>query len=546
MILPMRNLSPSASQPAVTEAAPMNYGQVKQKIWRNAASNYLRTLIGMGVGLATFRLLYQGLSQEEFGFWSLLWSVFGYGILFDFGFGFAAQKRVAELSVTREWGKLSEVLSSVMCCYLGVALMVMTLVLAGSPHIISWFGVSAAHAEDFRRVLVLFFLGIGLAFPLGVFPEILRGQQRLGLANCLVSGAMILRLAALALALWYQASFMTIMAIALFFALAPDVLAAWLALREMPQVRLHPRLASWSTLGGTLRFSLFAYLGTATNMVLAKTDQLVIGATLSVAAVAIYQAGAKASEIFAQFTRQVQDTLSPAAAHLNATGDRAALRDLLAQSTRWSALIATPLYLLCAFYLTELLRVLTGERQVPWETWMAGQVLLAWHYSANLTHGVSKRIFMMTGHERRLMWLGVGEAVANLGLSIGLVAVFHNIVGVAVGSLLPTLAIGWFRLWPWMAREAGLTGGQLFRQAVWPVWLACLPMLALLLGLESLRTANHWLVLFTHGPAAALAALAGIWLWALNPEERARILCLLPSTLMPGRKLQFVKTISPV
>ncbi|MCX6917194.1 MAG: oligosaccharide flippase family protein, partial [Verrucomicrobia bacterium] len=212
---------------------------------------------------------------------------------------------------------------------------------------------------------------------------------------------------------------------------------------------------------------------------------LVLGATLSVTAVAVYQAGAKVAEVFAQFTRQLQDTLSPAAAHLHATGDRAALRDLLVQSTRWSALLATPLYLLCAFYLTELLRVLTGERVIPRETWLVGQVLLAWYYTSILTHSVSKRIFMMTGHERPLMWLGVGEAAANLALSVALVLSFKSVVCVAIGSLIPTLYFGWVRLWPWVARDVGLSGRRLFQDTVLPSWLASLPMLLLLLGLAA-------------------------------------------------------------
>ena len=38
---------------------------------------------------------------------------------------------------------------------------------------------------------------------------------------------------------------------------------------------------------------------------------------------------AKVAEVFAQFTKQLQDTLSPAAAHLHASGDHDSLRDLL-------------------------------------------------------------------------------------------------------------------------------------------------------------------------------------------------------------------------
>ena len=504
----------------------MSYAQVKRNIWSNSVSNYLRTVIGMAVGLLTFRMLYQGLSKEQFGFWSLLWSVFGYGILLDFGFGFAAQKRVAELTVKQEWDKLSRVLSTILFFYTGVAAFIGTVVLLGSAHIVVWFGVSPEHTEEFRRILVVFFVGIGLAFPMGIFPEILRGQQRIRLANNLISAAMVLRLILIACAVWLHWSFMTVMGIALFFALAPDFLAAFLALQQMPEVRLRPRLFSLDLMRETMQFSIFAYLGTATNIVLGKSDQLVLGTTLSVGAVAVYQAGAKIAEVFSQFTKQVQDTLSPAAAHLHAAGDRTALRDLLVNSLRWSVLLATPLYLLCAFYLEELLRLLTGDRLIAQETYQVGQVLLAWFYTTILTHSVSKRIFMMCGHERRLMWLGLAEAAANLVLSIAFVLVFRSVVAVAIGSLLPTLYFGWVHLWPWMAADVELGGWHLFKRTVLPSWTSCLPMIVVLglLKLVVLAPGGSTLAaMFIEATLAGVVALVGVWRVALEPGERASL-----------------------
>ena len=161
----------------------MSYQDVQRRVWSNSVSNYLRTLLGTAVGLLTFRMLCQALDREQFGFWSLLWSVFGYGILLDFGFGFAAQKQVAELSVRQDWEKLSRVLSTILVFYAGIAGLVVGVVLLGSGWILGAFGVPPAQAGEFRRVLVVFFLGIGLAFPLGIFPEILRGQQRIQVAS---------------------------------------------------------------------------------------------------------------------------------------------------------------------------------------------------------------------------------------------------------------------------------------------------------------------------------------------------------------------------
>lgn len=515
----------------------MNYAEVKKNIWSNALSNYLRTFVGIIVGLVTFRLLYQAMPRESFGFWSLLWSVFGYGILLDFGFGFAAQKRVAELSVSKDWEKLSSVLSTILFFYLGVAVVMGGTVALFSHHIIRWFDVSPQNHDEFRLVLIVFFAAIGLAFPLGIFPEILRGQQRIRLVNNTITIAMLLRLGVIAYAVWAGWSFMLIMLTALFFALAPDLVSAAFALRHMPHVRLRLNLFSKSIMRETMAFSIFAYISTATNIVLGKTDQIVLGAALSVSAIAIYQAGAKVAEVFAQFTKQLQDTLSPAAAHLHASGDHDALRDLLKRGTRWSAIIATPLYLLCAFELEPLLRILTGDPHIAQDTILVAQVLLFWFYTSTLTHSVSKRIYMMSGHEKRLMWIGLGEAAGNLACSITLVLIYRNVISVAVGSLIPSLLFGWLILWPWMARDIGTTSWQLISHTLLPSMAACVPAAIVLAApwwIPSLQTGNPWLQVLAHGSGGGLVAALSLWRWALSPGERrvlrSRIPFLTPKT----------------
>src|SRR3954468_1454663 len=104
----------------------MTQDEIKKHIYHNSISNYVFLAARMGLGLVLFRLIYQSLSKEEFGFWSLLWSVFGYGILLDFGFGFTAQKRVAELSVHKDWPQLSRVLSTIFFTYMAIAAIIIT------------------------------------------------------------------------------------------------------------------------------------------------------------------------------------------------------------------------------------------------------------------------------------------------------------------------------------------------------------------------------------------------------------------------------------
>jgi O-antigen/teichoic acid export membrane protein len=504
----------------------MTSSDVKRNIWRNTLSNYICVAVRLLTGVILFRFLYQTLSKEEFGFWALLWSVFGYGILFDFGFGFTAQKRVAELSVHQDWDKLSRVLSTIFFSYLGVAAIFILAGLFGSRAILSVFEITPANRESFEQVLMIFLCGLGIAFPLGLFPEILRGQQRISLANYIFCGGIVVSFILTGLALWAGWRLKALVVIALACTFIPDLICGLFALRRLPQVRLHLKYFSRGMIAETMSFSLYAYLITLSSIILTKTDQLIISSALAVSAVALYQAGAKVAEMFAGLTQQLPDTFSPAAAHLHAKGDRGVLQKLLVDGTRFSVMVATPLYLICAFYMDALLALLTGDPVANQDSYWVAQVLLLWGYTLVLTQSVSKRVFMMCGHEKRLTVLALGEALLNLALSIVLVIYFRNILCVAIGSLISSSIFGWWFLWPWAAREANLTGPQLAKTVLVPTWVACLPLLALIVFarlIPQLHGQTNLLFLLLSSSIAVSVAAIGLWRIALTALERERL-----------------------
>jgi O-antigen/teichoic acid export membrane protein len=503
----------------------MTTDELKNHIYRNSISNYVFLVIRLGLGVVLFRLIYQSLSQEEFGFWGLLWSVFGYGILLDFGFGFTAQKRVAELSASQKWHELSQVLSTIFFSYVAIALILIAFGLFASPYLIHLFKIHPENSRTFVSALTIFFCGMGVAFPMGIFPEILKGQQRISLANYTLLGGFLVSFCLVLLCLHQKWGLNMLLVITLGCSMASDLLCGLFAFHHMPGVRIHPNLFSRDMVRNTMRFSIFAYITTLTTVILTRTDQLVLSTMLAVSSVAIYLAGAKVSEMFTSFALQIPDTLSPAAAHSHAKGDKEFLRSLLINGTRFSVMFATPMYLLCAFYLNEIVWLLTGKTVPDPETIHTGQVLLFWGYTTILTQSVTKRIFMMTGHERRLMWLGVGEALFNLILSVGLLWHFHNVVCVAVGSLIATFVFGWFYIWPWAARESNLSPWHLARKVLVPSWVACLPIVALILveryiTLPQFRNSVYALIL--EGGMVFLLAFVCMWRLALHADERER------------------------
>jgi O-antigen/teichoic acid export membrane protein len=511
--------------PTPTLTPSMTSDDVKRHIYRNSISNYTFLVVRLGLGAFMFRLIIQKLPAEDFGFWSVLWSMLGYGILLDFGFGFTAQKRVAELSVKREWDKLSHVLSTIFYSYVVVALVIIVVGYWAAPLIVSSLKISAVNLDRYTLALRVFMAGIGIAFPLGMFPEMLRGQQRISLANNLQLASYLVSFTLISIALANGWNLIWLFVFSLGGTLLGDFLCGLAAMRWMPKVCLSPSLFSRAMIHETTRFSIYAYISTLTTVILTRTDQIVISAGLAVAAVAIYQPGAKVGEMFSGFALQIAETLSPAAAHFHATGSRRELRELLVKGTRFTVLLATPLYLCCVFFLPAILKLLTGAKNAGSETYWVGQILLLWTYMMVLTQSCTKRIFMMCGHEKRLMWLGLGEALMNLGLSIAFIHYFKSVLAVAAGSLLATCFFGWVFIWPWAAKEAGIGSWQLVRAVLIPAWVACWPLLGLIAVIHAMpkfAASDSWPMFLLEGSIAAAVAAIGLWKLALDDAERAK------------------------
>ncbi len=398
-------------------------------------------------GLVLFRLTYQHLSQEQFGFYSLLWSMFGYTILLDFGLGFTAQKAVAEKTASGKIGELNHLICTIFWTFAFLGAVLLAVFAVAQPWFLEWTKVSAQNHHALALGYTIFFSAMALAFPLGIFSEMLRGLQRIDLANWVTIVSLVVNLGMMVWALLAGWSFPIIVLISVATTVAPNLVAMALVFRRIPGFSLHPKHFRFTAVQGVLSFSIVAYLITFTNLIMSRTDQAVISFGIGVSFVAVYQAGYKASEMFGLFSVQMQDALSPAAAQLNITKDEAGLRELLVKSTQLTLFLTTPLFAICAVYLEPVIKILTGLKTVELSTFWVGQSLLLATYSSLLTSSCSKRILMMCGWEKRLLKVSLIDAAINLAASLLLVK-RYGVLGVALGTMVPTVLLGWLWLVP--------------------------------------------------------------------------------------------------
>ncbi len=485
----------------------------QKRYWINTSTNYLRVLLRLGGGIVLFRLTYQYLEPAAFGFYSLLWSLFGFTVLLDFGLGFTVQKAVAEASAHGRFAEASRLVATVFWsfCAAGVLLLVVALAMRGV--FLDAVKVPAEHRADFSRAYLVFFVFLSAGLPAGLFPEMLRGLQRIDLVNWLLIGGLAINLALLTYALLHGWSFPAVMLISVATAVLPNATAALLVFQRAPGLSLFPQHFHPASIKGVLGFSLVAYTITFTNLIMSRTDQAVISVMIGVAFVAVYQAGYKAAEMYGLFAVQLQDALTPAAAQLHARGDRAALLHLLTASTRMTTALVVPLGLLCAAYLEPLVRLLTGLETIGPAIRQTGWLLIGATLSSLLTSSCSKRVLMMCGWEKPLLRASVVDACANLALSFLLVRHF-GVAGVAAGTFVPTVLVGVFWILPLTARFTERPLSALLREAYLPGFFAAVPaalLLGALLWFAPIDSTAGLPDLAWRGALVGAATLAGGW-----------------------------------
>lgn len=482
-------------------------------------SNY--ALLGLRIGsmLLLTRSLYLGLDAQSYGFWGLLWSVFSYTLLLDFGFGTAVQKWTSQAAATGDWRAFGKLYSSLLTSY---GLMGLLLALASLPMAAAlprWFHFQG-DPSPFQQIFLLFGLGSGLIFPTGIGAEMLRGLGRIQDRNRLQAIGLLLQTLGSLLLLSYWPNLLALTG----WTLGTTFLLNLAMLRQARQnlpAGFRPGRPSLALLREVAGFSLSAWLITLTNLLIFRSDQVVIGTTLGVAAIANYQIAGRLADLFRQLTTQLHDYLGPLAAGADARGDRALLQRTLLDTERWVGLLAVCIGLPLAWRLPDLLALWlhTSEPTLL----LCARILLASMFIQVSLRSSSTQILLMCRRERALMWGGLLEAGLNLGLSL-LLASRLGLVGVALGTLIPNLLMALVFQLPLASRLCTLRPAVYLTRVGSRVWLTAAVAGLLAWPLEAgLAGWTPLARLLAGGPSMLLLSL-GLALWlGLTAEEKSRL-----------------------
>lgn len=459
-----------------------------QRVFWSTVSNYVGKIITLGAGFLLTPFLVRWLGPGTYGLWALVGSVVAYGTLFDFGIAAAVTKYTAEYRARNRVQDAQVLIATSFALYvaLGVAVIALSVVLALLfPYL---FQVPAEQRAEATWLVLLSGIGVGIAIPCATPTAILRGLQRFDLLNVLGIAGTLLSVTMTVLILLRGGGVLGIVLANIGITLLMQLPAYWLVGRVAPELRFQPRAARRDVARRVVSYSSSLFVLNLSGQLQSQTDEIVIGAFRPLALVTPYALARRLSEVARILTDQFVKVLLPLASELHAEDDHGRLRALYLVSTRLTLVGFMPFACILVFLAGPLLGAWVGDTYSQYAPLV---VILTIAGLIDMSQWPAGHVLQGMARHQRLAYLSIASGIANLVLSIVLIQ-FLGLVGVALGTLIPTSVECLLFVMPYTLRVLGIGWRQAVQEIVLPGVLPALPATLTIMLVQQLVPPAGW------------------------------------------------------
>lgn len=462
-------------------------------IARNVIFNWIGTIANMAVGFFLAPFILHRLGNVAYGVWVLAISVVAYLTLLDLGMHSSVLRFVSKGYTTKDHQGASDAISAALWFRLvisAVALILSTGLAFVFPQV---FHIQKELAGDAREAILLIGLTTAVTMSVGVMGGVLSALNRYDLQNYVNLVQTAVRVTGVVIVLRGGHGIVAIAVCELIATICGNVLLVWIASRLYPELRVRLTKPKREILKKLWSYSSYAFLTTIAVRLVYQTDNLVVGAFVSVSAVTFYAIANSLCRYADQIVGSMGGTFVPAASTYEAAGNTAGLLMLYKNGTRATIMLSAPILITLILRGPAFIGLWMGNQY----SHSSGVVLMILGIPllflfANRTAGAIA--FGIEMHKTIAIW-AFAEGVSNLTLSIILVH-WYGIYGVALGTMIPSLFVN-LVLWPgYVSRLVGLTRFEVLWNVWAPMFLSTIPFAIATYAVDILLPAHHLVEFF--------------------------------------------------
>jgi O-antigen/teichoic acid export membrane protein len=488
-------------------------------IARNVAANWLAFLFVAGVSFFLSPIIVRNLGNSAYGVWSLLVSVVGYLGLLDFGVRGAVTRYVAHHHAVGDNEGSSSIVSAgmVLFLFLGIVAILLSGVVAYFLPIL--FNIPESLVSDSQLVLIVGGLTVAATLVGAVFGGIVTGLERFDISSGIEIVVTAIRSVAIVLALNEGYGVVALGWIYLASSVMSGVAARAAVHRLYPELRLRFRVNLRPHIRTIFSYSMFLSVIHVMGIVVYYSDALVIAAFLPVSAVTFFAIAGNLCDYAYKVAGALSKMMTPRVSALTSMGS-ANVVDEIVSTARIATLATAPIAAIFWFRGETFINLWMGTDYGP----VSGEVLrvLAFVVWLGGARFIASSSIMGVNKHRTLIPALAFEAISNLVLSIALVGPF-GILGVAIGTLIPSVLVSLFYIPFCLSRATGVSVGTFYRRAWLLPTLAVLPFALVNISLERFLPAGNLAFFFLQIILTLPLVAVGAIVLCLTSVEKAQV-----------------------
>ena len=334
---------------------------MKIPFFKNTVTNYFSMFVRLAQGILVTRWLISHLGEAQYGLWVMLWSFFSYALLLDLGFGVAAQKVTATELYKKDIEKYNHTISSIFLSHVSLALLILPLTFVGMYYIRELFHLPAEATPEYirfcREALLLSGLAATVVFPLGVFPEMLVGLQKLYLRNYIIIISKLVELAGVVLIFalgWGLFKLLFFVMMVMGVTQLTMLVSVW---KSIPGFRIR-LVFDKAVFKSIFHFSSAVYIISIGRMIWERGMFLLISIFCGLAPVGVFQLGSRIPFLIQQIALPYVENISPISALLHSRKRTMHLAQILMRSIRWVNFFAAGATVMVMIYAPRIILLL--------------------------------------------------------------------------------------------------------------------------------------------------------------------------------------------
>jgi O-antigen/teichoic acid export membrane protein len=316
---------------------------------RNTAFNFAGQVLPLVAGVSLIPYIVKGLGPDRFGMLGIIWVVFGYFSLMDFGLGRATTKFLAEWLTKRAEDRISEIVWSSILLQIALGILGGFLIAVLTPVLVERvLKTPSSLVPEARAAFYILAAALPVVLATSGLRAVLEGCQRFDIANLLRIPSSTLAFVIPAIAVSVGAK---LPGVVLWMAISRGVFTVahgYYCVRVLPCLKLRPVLRSRAVFP-LLSFGGWVTASNVVNPILVSMDRFMIGSLVSVAMVGYYTAPFEAVTKLWVIPASLMTTVFPVSSALG-LAKRGEIQSLYSRTIKYIfCAIAPPVLILVMF-----------------------------------------------------------------------------------------------------------------------------------------------------------------------------------------------------